>query len=129
MLKSLFSKVLVKAWWCATLSRKKTLVQVFSCKSSEIFKKTYFAGHARMDAWVKWTKKIVITKFIYRKTPVMASFFVQLQTYRLTVSPKGTLSQMLFYENWSFTKHHFYKTMLCDCLCLWFSIHHLLYQW
>ena len=47
------------AWWCAAFSRKKTLGQVFSCKFSEIFKKTYFVEHARTDAWVKWTKKCI----------------------------------------------------------------------
>ena len=32
---------------------------MFSCKFSEIFKKTYFVEHARADAWVKWTKKCI----------------------------------------------------------------------
>ena len=65
-------------------SRKKTRAQVFSCKFSEIFKKTYFVEHTRTDAWVKWTKKIVFTESIHRETPVMVSFLVQLQTCGLT---------------------------------------------
>ena len=63
----------LQTWWCATLSAKKTLAQVFSTKFSKIFKKTYFVEHVRTDAWVKWTKKIVFTKSIYRKTPVMTA--------------------------------------------------------
>ena len=73
---------------CNFFKKKKTLAQVFSCKFAEIFKNTYFVEHVRTDAWVKWTKKIVFTKSIHRKTPVVASFLVQLKTCGLTVFPK-----------------------------------------
>ena len=58
---------------------------MFSCTFSEFFKKTYFVEHAQRDAWVKWTKKIVFTKSIRRKTPLKASFLVQWQTCGLTI--------------------------------------------
>ena len=44
-------------------------------------------------------KKIVFTKSIHRKTPVKTSFLVQLETCGLTVFPKMTSPQMLFFEN------------------------------
>ena len=107
--------------WCATLSRRKTLTQVFSCKFYKIFKKTYFVEYVRTDAWVKRTKKIVFTKSIYRKTSVMASFLVQLQTCGLGVFPKRASSQVLLYNCevwkglklcllWSFKIVKFYRT-------------------
>ena len=89
----------LQAWWCAALPRRKNFGTLFSYKLSEIFKKTDFVEHVRKNTWVKSTKKIVFTKAIHGKTPVMASFLVQLQTCRLTAFPKGTPSQMLFYEN------------------------------
>ena len=79
--------------------KKKTLVQVFSCKFSKIIKKTYFVEHVWMDAWVKLFIKPVFIKSIYRKTPVMASSLVQLQTCGFIVFPKGTSWKVLFYEN------------------------------
>ena len=60
MLKYLFNKVadlMVRDFF-----KKKTLAQVFSCKSSEIFKRTYFVEHAQTHAWVKWTNKKCIHK-------------------------------------------------------------------
>ena len=61
----------------ATLSIKKIL-----------FKKIYFVEEVRTDA-CDMTKKIVFTKYIYRKTPAMASFLVKLQTCGLTVFQNG----------------------------------------
>ena len=108
---SLFLKKL-QAWWCATFSRKKTLTQVFPCKFSEIFKKNYFVEHAQTDAWVKWTKKIVFSKSIHRKTPVMASFLVQFQPCGLTVFLISN-SQMLFYENWEVLQNMNFTEQCC----------------
>ena len=96
----------LQAWWSATLSRKKTLAYVFSCKFSEIFKKTYFAEHSQRDAWLKWTK-IEFTKSIHRKTPVMASFLVQLQTCGLSFSKKG-----LHHRCFSMKIGKFYRTSI-----------------
>ena len=45
------------------------------------------------------TKKIIFTKVIHRKTPVMASFSVQMQTCELKLFAKETPSQILFHEN------------------------------
>ena len=50
---------------------EKTPAQVFSCKLSEIFKKTDFVEHVRTNAF-----KIVFKKAIHKKTPIMASFLV-----------------------------------------------------
>ena len=122
----------MEAWWCATFSRKKSLAQVYSCKFSEIFKKTYFVEHARTDAWVKWTKKIVFTKSIYRETPVIASFFAQLQTCGLTVfSKRGSTTDAFLWKFGSFTEHQFYRTVLRDCFWfpVTFSMYYLPYQW
>ena len=105
--------IMLQAWWCATLSRKKNLAQVFSCKFAENFKKTYFVEDVRTDAWVKWTKKIVFTKSIYRKTPVTASFLVQLQACGLTAFPKWTSSQMLFYENCEVLQNIIFTEQCC----------------
>ena len=41
-------------------------------------------------------KKIVFTKYIFRKTPVKMSVLVQLKTCRLTAFPKAATSQMFF---------------------------------
>ena len=103
----------LQASWCATLSRRKTLTQVFSCKFNEIFKKSYFVEYVRTDAWVKRTKKIVFTKSIYRKTSLMASFLVQLQTCGLGVFPKRTSSLMLFYENCEVLQNIIFAEQCC----------------
>ena len=89
MLKSLFNKV-AGLMMCNFFKKKKTLAQVFSCKFAEIFKNTYFVEHVRTDAWVKWTKKIVLTKSIHTKKE-MTPFLVQLQTcgWAYSFSKKG----------------------------------------
>ena len=71
------------------LYQERKLRHVFSCKFSEIFKKTYFVEHVRTDAWVKWTKNIVFTKSIHREIPVMESFLVQLIICGLIVFSKS----------------------------------------
>ena len=78
MLKSLFNKV--PGLMVCNFFKKKIPGQVFSCNFSKIFKKSYFVEHGGIDAWVKWTKKIVFTKSIHKKTPVTASFLAQVQT-------------------------------------------------
>ena len=108
------------AWWCAALPRRKNFGTLFSYKLSEIFKKNYFVEHVRKNAWVKSTKKIVFAKAIHGKTLVMASFLVQLQTCRLTVFPKRTPSQMLFYKNCevyriSFLQNTVVQLLLISC--------------
>ena len=73
--KHLFFFKKLEAWSCATLSRKKTLAQKFSFKFSEIFEETYIVARTCSNVkWVKETKKIVFTKSIYKKTPVIVSF-------------------------------------------------------
>ena len=122
----------MQAWWCATLSRKKTLAQVFSCEFSEIFKKTYFVEHTRLDAWVKWTKKIVFTKSIHRETPAMAPFLGQLQTSGLTIFPKReSIANAFLWKLGSFSEHQLYRSMLGDYFWfpVTFSMYFLLYQW
>ena len=109
----------MQAWWSANFSRKKTLAYVFSCKFSEIFKKTYFAEHSRRDAWLKWTK-IEFTKSIHRKTPVMASFLVQLQTCGLSFSKRDSITDVFLWTLGSFTEHQLYRSMLGDCF--WFPV-------
>ena len=122
----------LQAWWCAIFSRKRTLAQVFSFTFSKIFKKTYFVEHARTDAWVKWTKKIVFTKSIHREIPLMVSFLVQFQTCGLTVFPKrDCIKDAFLWKLGSFTQYQFYRTMLRGCF--WFpvtiSTYYMPYQW
>ena len=114
---------------CATFSRNSGIM--FSCKFSEIFKKTYFVEDARSDARVKWTKTIVLTKSIHRETPVMASFLVQLQTCGLTIfSKRDSITYVFLWKLASFTEHQFYR-MLRDCFwfLVTFSVYYLPYQW
>ena len=86
----------LQAWWC-TIYHKETLAQSFSSKFSEIFKNIYLVGHIQTDAWIKWTNAIVFIKSVHRTTSVETSFLAQF--LGLTAFPKGTPSQMLFYEN------------------------------
>ena len=58
-------------------------------------------------------KKIVFTKAIHRKTPVMASFLGQLHTDGLTVFPKGTPLQLLFYENYEVLQNIIFSEHCC----------------
>ena len=83
---------------------------------SLLFEKTYFVEHVRTDAWVIRTKIIAFTKSIYRTTPEMASFLVQLQTCGLTVFQNG-----LHHRCFSMKIGKFYRTMLRDCF--WFLWH------
>ena len=93
---------------------------MFSCKFSEIFKKTYFVEHALTDARVKWTKKLVFTKSIHRKTPVRASVFVQLQTCGLTIFLKrDSITDIFLWKLGSFTEHQFSRIMLRDYVITW----------
>ena len=121
MLQSLFNKIAGLMVCNFSKKKKKTLEQVFSCKFSEIFKIS-FVEHARADAWLKWTKKIIFTKSIHRETTVMASFLVQLQTRGLTVFPKRDfITGVFLWKLESFTEHQFYRKMLRDCF--WFLRH------
>ena len=116
-----FSLFLIKlqTWWCAALSRKKTPAQV----EHNFFSFFFFClvEHVRTDAWVKWTKKIAFANSIHRKTLVMASFLVQLQTCGLTDFPRGNPSQMLFCENCvefyrtSFLQNNAARLLLISC--------------
>ena len=93
---------------------------MFSCKFSEIFKKTYFVEHARTDARVKWTKQLVFTKSIHRKTPVRASFLVQLHTCGLTIFLKrDSITDIFLWKLGSFTEHQFYRIMLRHYVIAW----------
>ena len=96
MLKSFFNKV-AGLMVCNFIKGKKLWHRCFPV--SLLFKRTYFVEHVRTNAWVLWTKNIAFTKSIYRKTPAMASFLVQLQACGLQFS-KMDPSQMLSYKNW-----------------------------
>ena len=90
---------------CNFINKKNSGTGVFH-KFSKIFKKTYFVEHVRTDAWVKWTKKIVFTKSIYRKTPVMMSFLVQLLVFALTVfSKREPIIDAFLWKFGSFTEY------------------------
>ena len=64
---------------------KKLWHRCFTCKFSEIFKKTYFVEHACSNTWVKWTKNIVFTKSIRRKiVEVLFSAVADMWTYNFS---------------------------------------------
>ena len=88
----------LQAWWCAILSRQKTLAQVNS-KCFQKFLEDLLCRTCLNRYLSEISQKAVSTKSIYRKTPLMTSFLVQLQRCGLKSFPKGTSSQMFFYEN------------------------------
>ena len=104
----------LQACWCATLSRKKTLAQVISCKFSETFKKTYFAEHVRTDAWVKWTKKI----YLQENTGDGVLYSAVAEMWAYSFSKIDFITDAFLWKLWSFIEHQFYRTMLRDCF--WF---------
>ena len=69
--------------------KKKTLAQVFCCKFSEIFKKTYFVEHARTDAWVKWTKKCIHKIYLQGNTGGGVLFSAVTDIWAYSFSKKG----------------------------------------
>ena len=106
MLKSFFNKI-AGLMVCNFIKGKKLWHRCFPV--SLLFKRTYFVEHVRTNAWVIWTKNIAFTKSIYRKTPAMASFLVQLQTCGLTVFQNGPITDALLWklgilENINFTE-------------------------
>ena len=69
--------------------QKETPTQVFSCEICDIFKETFF--HGTSSAFLKQkskNEKKNSHKYIHRKTPVIVSFLVLLQTSGLTVLQK-----------------------------------------
>ena len=114
MLKSLFNKV--AGLMECNFFKKKTLAQVFCCKFSEIFKKTYFVEHARNGCLSEMNKKTVFTKYIHRETPVMVSFLVQLQTCGLTVFPKRYFSMKIgTFHRTSILQNNAARLLLISC--------------
>ena len=119
----------LQAWWCATLSRKK--VKENSVNFPKFLRRPTLCRTCleRIFEWYE-PKKIVFTKSIYRKTPVMAFFLVQLQICGLKSFLKGSSSQMLFYENCEilqniiFTQHR----LLLVSFDI-FNVSLLFYQW
>ena len=128
MLKSFFNKI-AGLMVCNFIKGKKLWHRCFPV--SLLFKRTYFVEHVRTNAWVLWTKNIAFTKSIYRKTPAMASFLVQLQTCGLTVFQNGPITDAFLWELGSIREHQFYRTMLSDCFWfpVTFSMYYLPYQW
>ena len=117
-LKSLFNKsvgLMVRKF----IKKKKLRHRRFPVSFPKFLKKTDFLEHVRTNAWVKW-KKIVFTKAIHRKIPVMTSFLVQLQTCGLTdFSKRDSITDAFLWKLWRFTEYHFYRALLRDCF--WFS--------
>ena len=119
----------LQAWWCATLSTKK--VKENSVNFPKFLRRPTLCRTCleRIFEWYE-PKKIVFTKSIYRKTPVMAFFLVQLQICGLKSFLKGSSSQMLFYENCEilqniiFTQHR----LLLVSFDI-FNVSLLFYQW
>ena len=131
MLTYLFNKVAGLMVRIFFQKNKQTQAQVFFCKFSKIFKKTYFVKYARMNTWVKWTKKI-FTKSIQRETPIMASFLVHLQTCGLTVFPKrdyitdAFLCKLAVLQNINFTEK---CCVTASDFPLAFSMYYSPYHW
>ena len=127
----------LQAWLCATFQEKKLwnrgFVSLVSfCKFSQIFNKTYFVKQCPNGCLSEMNQKNVFTKSIHRKTAVMASFLMQLQTYGLTVFPKSdSITDAFLWKSGSFTEHQFYRTMLRGCFWfpVTFSMYYLPYQW
>ena len=98
--------------------KEKTPAQLFSCKLFEIFKKTDFAEHLRMLECNE-PKKIVFTKAVHRKAPVMASFLGHLQTGGLTVFPKRTAlcfsMKIAEFNRTSFLQNSAARLLLISC--------------
>ena len=93
----------LQAWWCSTFTRKKTLAQAFSCKCSEIFKKTYFVEHVRTDRCLSgMIQKIVLRKSFYKKTQNIGVLFSAIADMWVYSFSKRDwcfdASQMPFYE-------------------------------
>ena len=131
MLKSLFNKVaglMVCNFFKKINSGAGVFLKVFRNFWEDLFCRTCPNGClSKMN-----NEKIVFTKSIHRKTPVMASLLVQLQKCGLTVFPKGdSITDAFLWKLGSFTEHQFYRTMLRDCF--WFpvavSMCHLPHQW
>ena len=119
----------LQAWLCTPFSRKKTLAQVFSCKFSEIFKKTYFVEQARLDARVKWTKKNCIHKIYSQENTgdgVLLSAVADMWTWNF--SKKG-----LHRRCFSMKIGTFYRKSILLPDCFWFfvtfSMYYLPYEW
>ena len=102
----------LQAWWCATLSRKK--VKENSVSFPKFLRRLALCRTCleRIFEWYE-PKKIVFTKSIYRKTPVMAFFLVQLQICGLKSFLKGSSSQMLFYENCEILQNIIFTQQCC----------------
>ena len=81
-MKSLFNKV-AGLMVCNFIKKKNTGAQVFSCKSS--LYEDLLCQACSDGCLSDMNQKIAFTKSINRETPVMASFFVQLQTCGLTI--------------------------------------------
>ena len=117
--------------WCATLSRKITLAQVFSCKFSKIFKKTYFVEHVRKI--LEWNKKNGIRTICSQENSgddFLVRAVVDMWVY--SFFKREPITDAFLQKLWSsFTEHYFHKTMMRDFF--WFlatfSMFYLLYQW
>ena len=84
--------------------KKKTLVQVFSCKFSKIIKKTYFVEHVWMDAWVKLAKKTRIHKIYLQENTsdgVLFSAIADMWVYRF--SKRDFMKGAFLWKLWSFS--------------------------
>ena len=124
-------KLLASLW--ASLSRKKTLAQAFSCKFSKIFKKTYFVEHVQTDVRMSEKNQNNCIQKIYLKEntgdAVLFSIVTDMWTY--SFSKMCFITDAFLWKLRSLTEHQFYRTMLRDYL--WypvpFAMYHLFYQW
>ena len=99
----------LQAWWCTALSKRNS-GQAFSCKFSEIFKKTYFVEHFRTDAWMKWTKKNCIYKIYSQEgtvKDVLTTFSKEIPSQMLLFENCKVLQKVIFTENWCATASDF----------------------
>ena len=121
----------LQAWWCATLSRKK--VKENSVSFPKFLRRVALCRTCleRIFEWYE-PKKIVFAKSIYKKTPVMAFFLVQLQICGLKSFLKGSSSQCFSMKIVKFYRTSFLHSNAARLLLVSFDIFNvslLFYQW
>ena len=121
----------LQAWWCATLSRKK--VKENSVSFPKFLRRLALCRTCleRIFEWYE-PKKILFAKSIYKKTPVMAFFLVQLQMCGLKSFLKGSSSRCFSMKIVKFYRTSFLHNNAARLLLVSFDIFNvslLFYQW
>ena len=121
----------LQAWWCATLSRNK--VKENSVSFPKFLRRLALCRTCleRIFEWYE-PKKIVFAKSIYKKTPVMAFFLVQLQICGLKSFLKGSSSRCFSMKIVKFYRTSFLHSNAARLLLVSFDIFNvslLFYQW